>query len=240
MRPPAATHSISQRGSDFPGTWGVVPPSLPTGEVTRRCGSTPLEGRSLFALEELATSCRQLLIPEEWGSTGDGKLQSRTEPVGGGVAAQHLGGQGAKPPAYRQNIHQGRFAGPSRALTARSWWSWSTSCLRASSSCSWASILASNAATRRASLSLVGCAWSWSWSWSGTSTSHVYPWGVSRFSPLSNPLASRRLTVCGLTCRCDAASVMVICMVGTLPVRLSRWVPGAYAVFTRSGGVLVW
>jgi len=129
--------------------------------------------------------------------------------------------QGVLDKHYLQKVHQRRSGAGLRLRAARSWWSWSTSRLRLSSSVSRDVIRASKAVTR-----------GWSWLSPGEApssfSSHIQtkPCGVGDWCPVINPLRRRRLTVVGEIPRTRAASWIVVCIANSLPGGLSRWICG--------------
>jgi len=144
-----------------------------------------------------------------------------------------------------QNRHQGRFAAAGKLRAAKSWWSWSISCLRLCNSNSCASIRSSNAVINASGgvnpLSLSGVSGRLGVSpgaGPSISTFQTKPCGVAFCLPVSMPLCSRRLIVCVLTDKASAASEIVISMPPSLIVCLISWVVVDCAVFRRFGEVL--
>jgi len=131
---------------------------------------------------------------------------------------------GARWPYPLQNLHHARFGGSGSARCANRVCSWVISCLRASSSVSWASMRSCSAVTRSPL------------SWPGNTVSspivilQANPCGVGCFLPLSSPLCSRRLTVCWLICSRSAASAIVTSMPSRVLGWPIRWLPAGYTV----------
>jgi len=135
---------------------------------------------------------------------------------------------------HHQNFHQGRLPASS-AFTAISRCSSEISCLRLTSSSSWAAMRSCSAAT-----SSVWSGWPGHVVSSSTVTLQVNPCGVCCFLPSSSPLRKRRLTVAWLMCSRSAASMIVTSMPSRIPGWVARCLPAGYLVVGKMGRWLPW
>jgi len=154
--------------------------------------------------------------------------------------AVHSGSRGSAPAYLPHKRHHGRLAASFSDRAASNWWS-SLICL--SFSRSWSLRIST-----RESLSP---AFPGVFLDSPVSISTIQrkPCAVVSWWPLSTPLDMRRRTVWTLTCRCSAASAIVICIASTLPNEVASRLACGYLNFKQfccdvrhrdGGGVVVW